>query len=358
MNSIVLGSFFGDCGKGQCVNNLCLDSLNNGKKPLVVRFSGGHQVGHNVLHNGQHHCFSNFGSGTLLGVPTYWSEYCTVDPITTIAEAKVLNSIGISPKIVYSPFCQIVVPFDVWHQWNDEDNKKHGTVGTGFKACLDRVKAGYSLTLADAKNPIILREKLRAILNNYYYYRVDNLPMLNLDKWVIAVSEFVSKVPLRHFVQIKSRFDDFIYEGSQGILLDQRFGIMPYCTPSNTTCQNAMKFIGNEDVLHYYVCRPYITRHGNGPLCNLEPIIPVNDDNNQYNEFQQTMRASEFSVELLKHSVGIDSLFYNPHKWPNRILVFSHADEVSNDLFNKVNELSLFGDIYGFEFEQKVNLRR
>ena len=44
-----------------------------------------------------------------------------------------------------------------------------------------------------------------------------------------------------------------------------------------------------EDVIHYYVCRSYITRHG--PLCNAEPIISVDDANNQYNEFQQTMRV-------------------------------------------------------------------
>lgn len=357
MNSIVLGTFFGDCGKGQLVNNLCKDSIDNGKRPLVVRFSGGHQVGHNVLHDGFHHCFSNFGSGTLLGVPTYWSEYCTVDPITTMAELKVLRDAGYSPEIIYSPFCQLVVPFDVWHQWNDKTNRKHGTVGTGFKTCLDRVKAGYSLTMAEARNPIILREKLYAIMN--HYYNVDSkLPMFNLDKWVIAVSTYVNSVELRHFEHVRRRFDDLIFEGSQGVLLDQRFGIMPYCTPSNTTCQNAMEMLGDKDVVHYYVCRPYITRHGNGPLCNAEPIIDVNDENNQYNEFQETMRASEFSVELLKHSIGIDSLFHCPTRWSNKNLVFSHANELSREVYDKVRKTALFSEIYGFEFEEKIFLRR
>lgn len=355
MNGIVLGTFYGDCGKGQCVNNLCKNSIDNGKRPLVVRFSGGHQVGHNVLHDGFHHCFSNFGSGTLLGVPTYWSEYCTVDPITTMAELKVLKDAGYSPEIIYSPFCQIVVPFDVWHQWNDEDNRKHGTVGTGFKACLDRVKAGYSITMAEARNPIILREKLYAIMN--HYYKVDSkLPMFNLDKWVLAVSTFVRYVKLRHFSQVRNLFDDLIFEGSQGILLDQRFGIMPYCTPSNTTCKNAMELLGGDDAHHYYVCRPYITRHGNGPLCNSEPIIEVNDENNQYNDFQKTMRASEFSVELLEHSIGIDALFVNQDRPYYKKLVFSHAKELTRDLLDKIPPI--FDGIMGFEFEERVNLRR
>ena len=51
-------------------------------------------------------------------------------------------------------------------------------------------------------------------------------------------------------------------------------------------------------------------------------------------------KQCEFSVELLKHSVGIDTLFHNPKKW-------SHA--VTKDLYDKVNELALFEDIYGFE---------
>lgn len=55
-------------------------------------------------------------------------------------------------------------------------------------------------------------------------------------------------------------------------------------------------------------------------------------------------KQCEFSVELLKHSVGIDTLFHNPKKWSS-----SHADEVTKDLYDKANELALFGDIYGFE---------
>lgn len=78
MISIVLGSFMGDEGKGQTVHNIC---AKNPENSLVIRFSGGHQVGHTVKYGDLMHTFSNFGSGTLLGVPTYWSEYCTVDPL-------------------------------------------------------------------------------------------------------------------------------------------------------------------------------------------------------------------------------------------------------------------------------------
>lgn len=68
MISIVLGTFFGDEGKGQTVHNLCNKYIGKRESVLVVRFSGGHQVGHTVKHGDMMHTFSNFGSGTLLGV--------------------------------------------------------------------------------------------------------------------------------------------------------------------------------------------------------------------------------------------------------------------------------------------------
>lgn len=63
----------------------------------------------------------------------------------------------------------------------------------------------------DARNPIILREKLYAVMN--YYYKVNSkLPMFNLDNWV--VSTFVKHVRLEHFLRARQGFDDLIFESS------------------------------------------------------------------------------------------------------------------------------------------------
>ena len=87
--SIVVGSLFGDEGKGAHVNYLC-SQVN---KPLVIRFNGGHQVGHTVVIGDKRHPFSNFGSGTLQGAPTYWSEFCTVSPIGVKKEGQALSKL-------------------------------------------------------------------------------------------------------------------------------------------------------------------------------------------------------------------------------------------------------------------------
>ena len=340
--SIVLGSFFGDEGKGQCVNNLC-NSLDK-DSTCVLRFSGGPQVGHNVSHNGIQHCFSNYGSGTLLDIPTYWSDYCLVDPFTAILEKDILLSKGITPNIIYSPMCEIITPFDVWNQWNNNENRKHGTVGVGIKSTLDRIKNGYHLKLMDALNLCVLREKIKSIQDNYYKIS-ENLPTakFSIDVWVLKVNEFIKNIELLLPETIFKRYDNIIFEGSQGILLDQTFGVMPWCTPSNTTSKNAVELIKNysqlplANVKVYYVCRPYITRHGNGPLLTTSKVLDVEDKNNTYNEYQKSFRSCEFDINLLNHSLYIDSFNFKEKHEKN--IVFSHASELSSELKNKICNL-------------------
>lgn len=331
MNTIVLGTFFGDEGKGQTVHNLC-KHYDNLKHTIVIRFSGGHQVGHTVRHGKLEHTFSNFGSGTLLGIPTYWSSYCTVDPITTMKELEDLNKLGVTPEIIYHPLCEVVTPFDVISQWNDDENLKHGTVGTGFKTTLDRVAKGYHLTVMDCRNIMVLRAKIVSIMRNYYNDLMGNSLMLNIDEWCVKVHEFFNSVNIFN-EYILNRYKYHIFEGSQGILLDQRFGIMPYCTPSNTTSQNAVEIIKRFGLLggieHIYVTRPYITRHGNGPIPTTKSIREIQDPNNKFNEFQKSIRATEFDIKLFNHSLMIDLMFRQTNS--SAKVIVTHEDEIPKD---------------------------
>ena len=84
-NSVVIGLGFGDEGKGLVTNYLSSPSS------LVCRFSGGHQAGHTVIENGKRHVFSNYGAGPLKGAPTYWSQFCTFEPIGFLKERAILR---------------------------------------------------------------------------------------------------------------------------------------------------------------------------------------------------------------------------------------------------------------------------
>lgn len=352
---IVLDPFFGDSGKGQLTNNLCL--RRGKKKTLVIRFSGGPQSGHNVNHKNLNHCFSNFGSGTLLQIPTYWSQYCLVDPIMAVAERSRLREIGIEPKVIYSPLCEIITPFDTWSQWANTENRKQGTVGSGYKSALDRIKAGYHLTMLDARNIFVLREKIKSIQDNYYRWENIQYPTANftIDKWVYLVNQYASEYYLENFLELVKSYENIIFEGSQGILLDQTFGVMPWCTPSDTTSKNALSLISEISkkipIDIYYVARPYITRHGPGPLLCDSRVIDKVDPNNPYNEYQKSFRSCEFSTDLLMHSIEIDEMAnkFNEYNLRKHI-VFSHGKELDPKLEDEVkNKTGL--DVIKFEYE-------
>ena len=132
MNKAVIGLGFGDEGKGFTTDYLCSQHPNS----LVVRFNGGHQAGHTVVYNGLRHVFSNFGSGTLRGCPTYWSEHCTVDPIGVLNELIVLRDNGVTPKLYIDAECPITTPFDIHNNRKVEDSNSHGSCGVGRKTSI------------------------------------------------------------------------------------------------------------------------------------------------------------------------------------------------------------------------------
>lgn len=354
---IVLDYGFGDNAKGQLTNNLCLGK--GRKKTLVVRFSGGPQSGHNVKHGNLTHCFSNYGSGTLLQIPTYWSQYCLVDPIMAISEQAKLFEIGIKPKAIYSPRCEIITPFDIWNQWENVENREHGTVGSGYKSALNRIKAGYHLTMIDAINVFVLREKIRSIQDNYYKRTDIQYPTTSftIDKWVCLVNQYALEHNLRGFSELSKDYENIVFEGSQGILLDQTFGVMPWCTPSNTTSKNALDLISeaglsSNTISIYYVAKPYITRHGPGPLLCDSKVLNIEDPNNPYNEYQKSFRSCEFSIDLLMHSLRIDELANEHSKYKDirKHVVFSHGLELDYKLENEVRENTGL-DVLKFEYE-------
>lgn len=325
-------------------------------------------MGHNVDHNNIHHCFSNFGSGTLLNIPTYWSEFCLVDPFTAILERDVLRSKGIEPKIIYSPFCELITPFDVWYQWGNVQNREHGTVGVGIKSTLDRIKHGYHLTISDAQNSLVLREKLKSIQTNYYKMSGIIKKDFSIDKYIEGVYDYVSKVELKTPEQLMkdNKYFHKIFEGSQGILLDQKHGIMPWCTPSNTTSENAIELLRRMGYLKgthlmpmpikiNYVCRPYITRHGPGPLLTSTSVLDVEDENNNYNEYQKSFRSCEFDINLLKHSINIDKLYNSDlDNEVIRNIIFSHGKELDEELEKKVKEEFKHFGFVKFEYEEII----
>jgi len=310
--SLVIGLGFGDEGKGRTVSYLT--SLN--PDALVVRFNGGHQAGHTVVHKGNRHVCSSFGAGTLQGVPTLWSRYCTFYPTAVVNEYEILKTTA-RPQLFVDPLCPVTTPFDVDSNRAEESMKFHGSVGVGFGATIKRHESFYKLYFQDLYYDSILNAKLDYIMKNYYHITYLNDTMLEHK------AQFLKDVEtIRHYRWLRpanqlniNRFEQVIFEGAQGILLDMDFGFFPHVTRSNTTSKNAIaliKELGLPEPDIYYVTRAYQTRHGNGFMTN-EDKVPklVNNEHetNRSDGFQGKFRISMLDSELLNYALRCDNHF-------------------------------------------------
>jgi adenylosuccinate synthase len=334
---IVVGLGFGDEGKGATVNALC---SNQPSGSLVVRFNGGHQVGHTVRVGDLLHAFSNFGSGSLQGVPTYWTEYCTVNPVAVIKEGLALLEKGIIPKVYYNANAMVTTPFDIVTNIVSDSKLGHGTVGVGFGTTIKRNEEFHHLYVRDLLFPAIRDAKLKAIMNYYGYTTPLNaISQKNYDNFIDACTQFIEKYDVvENFKQLDRWGDDLIFEGGQGILLDMEYGFFPHVTRSYCTSRNAMEFIRNnglsdKSIETYYVTRAYQTRHGNGPMTNegmdISYITPNPKETNVDTGYQGIFRRSVLDYDLLKYALRCD-LHHNPDS--KKTIVFTCLDQVKESL--------------------------
>lgn len=333
--NIVVGLLYGDEGKGATVNNLCAEK----DKTLVVRFNGGHQVGHTVVYNGMKHAFSNFGSGTLKGVPTYWSEYCTVNPLAVLKEGNVLRELGVEPIVYYNGNAMVTTPYDIYGNLNDDTILNHGSVGVGFGKTIHRNENHYHLYVRDLLFPTVRDEKLRQI-GNYYGFSISFNRVI--EDFKSACDLFVSRyIILNTYDKIKNLLncENLVFEGGQGILLDQNYGFFPNVTRSNTTTKNAFeiinKYVDNGkryDIDTYYITRAYQTRHGNGFMSNEDmdiSHIKINpNETNVDTGTQGIFRRSVLDLDMLKYSIKCDEQFNSR----NKRLVMTCCDHVDDNI--------------------------
>lgn len=312
--SIVLGLQFGDEGKGVTTDYLCSqDPLNS----IVVRFSGGQQAGHAVIHNGVKHVHSNFGSGTLRGVPSYFSEHCCIYPPAIREERKVLNEKGILPELMVHPLAKLTTPFDLAYNRVCDITLNHGSCGMGVGATMQRHNnTGHKVFAIDLTSPKILTQKLKMISRLYVDIIKDDQRPLYMDILLGEIDKFGEAIkslpPLFAYTGYEAlrNYKHIIFEGSQGILLDMNHGIFPNVTYAETTSKNASEICRKIGVVPevYYVTRCYQTRHGNGYMSSEDPVTLINneEETNISNQWQGDFRTGELDYDLLNYALAVD----------------------------------------------------
>jgi len=345
---VVVGIGYGDEGKGILTNSLASyvqfadKNIKRKKKSLVIRFSGGHQAGHTVVsEDGTKHVFSTFGAGTLNGHDTFWSSYCTFLPDAVLKEYEALKSKGINPKLFVDSLAPVTTFYDyMLNQFKEKSkgNNRHGSCGVGFGTTMKRtLKTPYTFFAQDLLNPEIIRKKLASI-EKYYLQEIENICKENSSISKSLIEEYTTKLDFKKatdifieriqevlsFVKIigekkffyENPYTTYVFEGSQGVLLDQNFGLTyPNVTMSNTTSKNALEIIQRNDLPKpkiYYVTRCYQTRHGNGWMSNEN--LPIKLKNNEketniLNEYQGHFRTGVLDIDMINYAINVDDNF-------------------------------------------------
>lgn len=367
--SAVIGVNYGDEGKGQVVSNLIEE--NKPVKHLVVRYNGGAQAGHTVNYNGKRHVFSHFGSGTLQGVATYLTKEFVVNVGVFYVEYQELdnyftqisdNMARLIPIVFAHDNVKMTFPLDV--MWNRyiEDNRedKHGSVGLGINATIQRYKDNVGVINRYASYNQIDDAWTKTI---EYYYKKDigftkYLAQYNLD---VVLETFKKQFDFyqRKTYNVKSMYQDLscsdyhvIFEGAQGLQLSEQYGVMPYCTPTHCGVSSIFpvldEFKGyggiNDDLVNMnaiYVTRPYVTRHGNGPLENevtfdeISKHFDIVDETNVPNQYQGSIRYAYLNPEVIRLIVDAEpNTCYEYGKptplYVNKVIYITCCDQIKD----------------------------
>lgn len=386
--AIVIGLLFGDEAKGGTVDFLCSE------RPVdyVIRFSGGPQTAHNVVtDDGRHHTFAQFGSGTFQGAKTILSEHVLVNPFNMVLEADHLESVtGYDPfeKTYISENALLITPIHVEANRQREINRgdaAHGSCGEGIGETRD-----YALNHSEILGPIVvgdltdsryafntkliaLKDYLESEIANFVYSGSINELMDNYDL-LLSDRNFQTVKDEWILEQIRNPRHYNIFEGSQGVLLDEDFGFHPHTTWSSVTDANALRLIrrAGEEVSSYRrigVIRTYTTRHGYGPFPSefegQEWRSSYPESFNAYGRFQGAWRAGLLDFMLLEYAIkvnqGLDEISLSHCDIPVQQVVTGYeglsalkpSDSV--DLDYQATLTSLLNDVTGKQKVSNVN---
>jgi len=326
---MVVGLGYGDEGKGSVVDYLARQT----KTSLVVRYNGGAQAAHNVVTpEGGHHTFAQFGSGSFVpGSATYLSRYMLVNPLNLYTEGKHLIELGV-PEVWGRLFIDMdAIIITPWHvaanraRERARGDARHGSCGQGIGETRADALAGTRLR---AKDLLSSPEDLKTQLKNIRDYKdaqlhaelghglpsqgseADEEEYLNrVVSLYMALPETVHVVGDDEVETLFEGPEQIIFEGAQGVLLDQDYGWHPHTTWSKTTLHNAEQLMldygcTGDVVTRWGVTRAYATRHGAGPLPTENSQTGGVEAHNNNDKWQGPFRIGGFDAITFDYALA------------------------------------------------------
>lgn len=277
MNTLVIGSQWGDEGKGKVIDFLTESA------DYVVRSQGGSNAGHTVIAHGKKYVLHLVPSGILWpGKVNVIGNGVVINPSALVEEMAYLRGLGveITPKnLLISDRAHVVLPIHKEIDAAQEEalgDSKIGTTKQGIGPAYADKARRIGIRMADFIDPARLESVLKARIKsaNDELARL-GWPAADPQETLEAVTaaadilrpHIANTVPVLNNAVKAGR--SILFEGAQGAMLDIDFGTYPFVTSSNTSAGGCCtgsgvpptsigKIIG--------VCKAYTTRVGSGPF--------------------------------------------------------------------------------------------
>ncbi|EGQ9301779.1 adenylosuccinate synthase [Vibrio vulnificus] len=276
-NVVVLGTQWGDEGKGKIVDLLTEDAK------YVVRYQGGHNAGHTLVIDGVKTVLHLIPSGILRdNVKCVIGNGVVLSPEALIKEMKPLEERGIPvrERLFISEACPLILPYHVAMDQAREiarGKKAIGTTGRGIGPAYEDKVARRGLRVGDLFDMEAFAEKLKEVMefHNFQlvnFYKAEAVSYEEVLEQAKGYAELLTSMVIDVTDELdaaRKRGDKIMFEGAQGTLLDIDHGTYPYVTSSNTTAGGVAAGSGfGPRYLGYIlgIAKAYCTRVGAGPF--------------------------------------------------------------------------------------------
>lgn len=317
-NTVVIGTQFGDEGKGKIVDLLTADH------DIVVRFQAGNNAGHTLVVDGKQFIQKLIPSGILNpGKICVIGNGVVVDINVLIEEIENLQNAGVVfDEFMISERTHVIMPYHIEIDAIEEEmkgNLKAGTTKKGIGPCYSDKIARFGIRMIDLLNKSMLARKIKTALLRHErmlglkkfdpdelaetYFRLGQ----QLQGYIINISVFLDKA--------LQKGQPILFEGAQGTHIDVEHGIYPYGTSSNTVSATACTGTGLgpkaiDKILG--VVKAYTTRVGPGPFPAELPQNQSTHLRKRGREFgavtNRPRRCGWLDLVMLRHSIRVNSI--------------------------------------------------
>lgn len=276
-NVVILGSQWGDEGKGKIVDLLTEEV------DAVVRFQGGHNAGHTLVINGEKTVLHLLPSGIMRrGVQCFIGNGVVLSLSELMKEILFLESKGVPVReqLWISAACPLLLESHAALDKAREaalGNNKIGTTGRGIGPAYEDKISRRGIRLGDVFNPKSFSEKLKVVIDYHNFLLTEYYGVAAVDYETVLketldlVQQLESRITdvSSRLAELRAQGKNIMFEGAQGTLLDIDHGTYPFVTSSNTTAGAAATGSGFGPLYLDYVLgitKAYTTRVGSGPF--------------------------------------------------------------------------------------------